>query len=125
MAMAAGIVTLRMLANDGIYRVLGDMGTRLAEGFRDAARAAECDGVFVAHLGSMLTVFFSSVPPQDYGSARKADADRYGRFFRSMLDSGVYLPPSQFETMFVSLAHQQKDFDHTIAAAQTAFAAAR
>jgi glutamate-1-semialdehyde 2,1-aminomutase len=126
MAMAAGIVTLRMLANDGIYRVLGDMGVRLAERLRDAARAAECDdGVVVAQLGSMLTVFFSPVAPNDYRTAREASAERYGRFFRSMLKNGVYLPPSQFETMFVSLAHQQKDFDHTVDAAQTAFAAAR
>jgi glutamate-1-semialdehyde 2,1-aminomutase len=124
-AMAAGIVALRMLANDGIYRALDDMGARLAEGFREAARGSECADVTVAQLGSMLTVFFAAQPPHDYLSAKKADAARYARFFHAMLDAGVYLPPSGFETMFVGLAHLQRDFDETFAAARRAFAAAR
>ncbi len=125
MAMAAGIVMLRTLANDGIYRGLDEMGARLAESLREAARAAECDGVTITQLGSMMTIFFSPEAPHDYESAKRADAERYGRFFRAMLDGGVYLPPSQYEAMFVSLAHQQRDFDETIAAATIAFAAAR
>ncbi|MEX2246273.1 MAG: glutamate-1-semialdehyde 2,1-aminomutase [Dehalococcoidia bacterium] len=124
MAMAAGIVTLRLLANDGVYRGLDQLGASLAEGLRDTARSAECD-VTVAQLGSMLTVFFSAGAPTDYASAKRADAERYGRFFRAMLDAGVYLPPSQYEVMFVSLAHQQRDLDATVEAARSAFAAAR
>lgn len=125
LAMAAGIVTLRTLANDGIYRGLDEMGARLAEGLRIAAREAECEGVTVAQLGSMLTVFFASEAPRDYATAKSADAERYGRFFRAMLDAGVYTPPSQFEVMMCGLAHQQRDFDETFAAARDAFAAAR
>jgi glutamate-1-semialdehyde 2,1-aminomutase len=103
------------------------MGARLAEGLREAARTAEADGVVVSQLGSMMTVFFAreapGEAPHDYASARTADTARYGRFFRSMLDAGIYLPPSQFEAMFVSLAHQQRDLDRTVEAARTAFRA--
>jgi glutamate-1-semialdehyde 2,1-aminomutase len=125
LAMAAGIVTLRTLANEGIYRGLDEMGARLAQGLRDAAREAECEDVTVVQLGSMLTIFFSAEAPTDYTTAKQADAERYGRFFRSMLDAGVYLPPSQYEVMLCGLAHQQRDFDETLAAAKTAFAVAR
>ena len=125
LAMAAGLVTLRTLSNPAIYRALDDMATRLADGLRTAAREAECENVTVAQLGSMLTVFFTGEPPRDYATAKRADTDRFARFFRAMLDAGVYLPPSQFEVMMVSLAHQQRDFDQTLAAAKTAFAAAR
>lgn len=125
LAMAAGIVTLRTLSNPGVYRGLDEMGARLAERLRSAAREAECEGVTVAQLGSMLTVFFSAEAPRDYATAKQADTVRYGRFFRAMLEAGVYLPPSQFEVMLVGLAHQQRDFDQTLSAAKAAFAAAR
>jgi len=73
----------------------------------------------------MLTVFFSPEAPRDYETAKRADASRYARFFRAMLDNGVYLPPSQFEVMFAGLAHQQRDFDQTLTAAREAFASSR
>ena len=124
MAMAAGIVTLRVLAADGMYRTLDTLGGQLADGMRGAATAAECD-VTVTQLGSMMTVFFSPETPRDYASAKGADTARYGPFFASMLEAGVYLPPAQFEAMFVSLAHEQADLERTIEAAAVAFVAAR
>jgi glutamate-1-semialdehyde 2,1-aminomutase len=124
MAMAAGIVTLRLLANEQVYGGLDAMGARLAEGLRAAAAQAEVRDVSVVQLGSMLTVFFAPAAPHDYASAKRADAARYGRFFGAMLESAVYLPPAQFEAMFVSLAHTQSDLDRTIEAARTAFATA-
>ncbi|MBI5284863.1 MAG: glutamate-1-semialdehyde 2,1-aminomutase [Chloroflexi bacterium] len=124
MAMAAGIVTLRTLANEGVYRSLDQLGEALAAGLRAAAADAGAE-VTVTQLGSMMTVFFAPEAPHDYASAKLADAERYGRFFRAMLDAGVYLPPSQFETMFVSLVHTQIDLNRTFEAARTAFAAAR
>ena len=124
MAMAAGIITLRTLANDGVYRALDEIGATLAGGLRDAAAAAECECA-VVQLGSMITVFFAKEAPHDFASAKLANTERYGRFFRAMLDAGVYLPPSQFEVMFLSLAHQQGDLDRTVEAAKGAFAAAR
>jgi glutamate-1-semialdehyde 2,1-aminomutase len=124
MAMAAGIVTLRILSNEGVYRGLDAMGASLAEGLREAARAAEAP-VVVTQIGSLLTVFFADEAPRDYASAKRADTSRFGRFFGSMLDAGIYLPPSQYEAWFISLAHQQADFDRTLEAARRAFAAAR
>ncbi len=125
MAMAAGIVTLRLLANEGIYRALDDMGTRLAESLRVAARDAEAEGITITQLGSMMTVFFAAETPRDYASAKTSDTARYGRFFNAMLEAGVYLPPAQFEAMFVSLAHNHSDFEATALAARDAFAASR
>jgi glutamate-1-semialdehyde 2,1-aminomutase len=124
MAMAAGIITLRTLAQDGgsAYRTLDALGAQLADGLRAAAKAAETV-VTVTQMGSMMTVFFADAEPEDYASAKRADTDRYGRFFRAMLDAGVYLPPSQFEAMFVSLAHTREDIERTIEAAKQAFAA--
>jgi len=124
MAMAAGIITLRILSNEGLYRGLDTMGVALAEGLRAAAAAAESP-VTVSQLGSMMTVFFADEAPRDYEGAKRADTSRYARFFGSMLEQGVYLPPSQFEAMFVSLSHQKADLDRTFEAARVAFAAAR
>jgi glutamate-1-semialdehyde 2,1-aminomutase len=126
MAMAAGIVTLRVLAEDGgsAYRRLDELGGQLAEALRGAAKASEAT-VSVTQLGSLLTVFFADEAPTDYASARRASAERYAAFFRSMLDAGIYLPPSQFEAMFVSLAHSQEDIDRTAEAAKAAFADSR
>ncbi len=124
MAMAAGIITLRILAGEGVYRSLDELGATLAAGLRDAALAAEAE-VTVTQLGSMMTVFFSPDAPYDYASAKRADTARYGRFHRAMLDAGMYLPPAQFEVMFVSLMHTQGDLARTVEAARSAFEAAR
>jgi glutamate-1-semialdehyde 2,1-aminomutase len=69
----------------------------------------------------MFTWFFALCPVTDWTSAAKADTEAFGRFFRSMLDSGVYLPPSQFEAAFLSAAHTEEDIQQTIAAAKQAF----
>jgi len=124
MAMAAGITMLRLLSDPGVYRTLDAMGAALADGLREAARAAEAP-VSVTQIGSMMTVFFADEAPTDYAGAKRADAERYARYFRSMLDAGVYLPPSQFEALFVSLAHEQSDIERTLEAARVAFAASR
>jgi glutamate-1-semialdehyde 2,1-aminomutase len=73
-------------------------------------------------VGSMWTLFFSDQPVGDAASARRADRARYARFFHAMLDRGVYLPPSQFEAAFVSLAHTEADVDATVAAARESLA---
>ena len=66
----------------------------------------------------MLTLFLCKGPVTDYASAKKADTERFGSFFRRMRDRGVFLPPSQFEAMFVSLAHNEDDIDQVVAAAR-------
>ncbi len=121
MAMAAGKATLEKLT-PAAYERLEETSARLAEGLADAARAARVD-VQVNRVGSMLTVFFSGAPVFDAQSARACDTKRFGKFFHAMLEAGVYLPPSQFEAAFVSLAHSDEDVQATIAAAQRAFEA--
>jgi glutamate-1-semialdehyde 2,1-aminomutase len=70
----------------------------------------------------MFTWFFTAGPVTDWTSASKSDTEAFGRFFRSMLDSGVYLPPSQFEAAFLSAAHTEEDIQRTVEAAKQAFA---
>jgi glutamate-1-semialdehyde 2,1-aminomutase len=122
MAMAAGTATLEQLSPRS-YERLEEQSARLADGLQASATAAGA-AVQVNRVGSMLTVFFSSEPVYDAASARKCDAKRFGRFFHAMLERGVYLPPSQFEAAFVSLAHTDDDIDQTVAASKDAFAEA-
>jgi glutamate-1-semialdehyde 2,1-aminomutase len=122
MAMAAGAATLKLLTATG-YQRLDEVTARLAQGLAEAARAA-CVPVQVNRVGSMFTVFFSATPVYDAQSARTCDTTRFARFFHAMLENGVYLPPSQFEAAFVSLAHSDGDVEATLAAARKAFAAA-
>lgn len=75
-------------------------------------------------VGSMFTWFFTAGPVTDWESAAKSDTKAFARFFRAMLDKGVYLPPSQFEAAFLSAAHTESDIQQTIAAARQAFAGA-
>ncbi|MBI5068881.1 MAG: glutamate-1-semialdehyde 2,1-aminomutase [Deltaproteobacteria bacterium] len=123
MAMAAGKATLERLDAAG-YARMEALSARLAEGLAAEARKAGV-AVQVNRVGSMLTVFFSGEPVFDAQSARKSDAKAFGRFFHAMLEGGVYLPPSQFEAAFVSVAHTDEDIDRTIAAAGPAFAASK
>ena len=125
LAMAAGLATLRYLRSHqgAIYASLEKLSSQLAEGVTAAAKDA---GVPVCsnRVASMLTWFFTPGPVTDWASAAKSDTEAFARFFRAMLDQGVYLPPSQFEAAFVSAAHSQQDVEQTIRAAKQAFATA-
>ena len=79
--------------------------------------------VYISRVGSILTAFFAAGPVTDYESARSADTERFGEFFRSLLEWGVYWPPSQFEAAFVSLAHSDDDIEATIKATEKALMA--
>ena len=104
-----------------IYTGLEILSGQLVEGVTAAAKEA---GVPICcnRVGSMFTWFFTEGPVTDWTSAAKCDTEAFARFFRAMLDSGVYLPPSQFEAAFLSAAHTEKDIQQTIAAAKQAFA---
>ncbi|RKH20466.1 glutamate-1-semialdehyde-2,1-aminomutase [Corallococcus praedator] len=121
-AVAAGMACVKALAAPGTYARLEQLGLLLEEGFRAEAKAAGVP-VTVNRVGSMLTVFFSAEPVFDYASAKKADTAKFGRFFHAMLQEGVYLPPSQFEAAFVSLAIGESEVAHVLAAARKAFRA--
>ena len=112
LAIAAGIACLKELARPGAYDALESRGAQLEQGLRDAARQAEAP-LTVNRVGSMLTAFFTPGPVATWADVTTADTRAYARFFHGMLERGVYLPPSQFEAMFVSLAHAPKDIDRT------------
>jgi len=114
LAVAAGLAMLRHLKrHPAIYDQLEARSAELC--------AAAPAGVTVNRVGSMFTFFFTDRPVTDYESAKRCDTARFGRFFRAMLDRGVYLAPSQFEAAFVSAAHTEDDIRQTIAAAREAF----
>lgn len=119
LAMRAGIETLDILDEPGLYDRLEAVSARLESGLKSAAATA---GVTVTlnRVGSMWTGFFTPGPVTDYASAAKSDTKRYAKFFHGMLDRGVYLAPSQFEAAFVSTAHTDADVDATVAAAKEA-----
>jgi glutamate-1-semialdehyde 2,1-aminomutase len=116
LAVAAGLAMLRHLkAHPEIYGRLERLGARLC--------AAAPAGVTVNRAGSMFTFFFTDCPVTDYESAKRSDTARFGRFFRAMLERGIYLAPSQFEAAFLSAAHTEQDIERTLAASREAFAA--
>ncbi|UCH86224.1 MAG: glutamate-1-semialdehyde 2,1-aminomutase [Dehalococcoidia bacterium] len=121
LAMTAGIETLKLLAQPGVYERLEEKSARLANGLRAAAEAAGTP-VFQTRVGSMFCTFFSAERVIDHASAKRSDSNKYARFFRAMLENGVYLAPSQFEAGFLSLAHSEQDIERTIRAAEAAFA---
>jgi glutamate-1-semialdehyde 2,1-aminomutase len=123
LAVAAGIAALKALKQAGNYSKLEAMGAELVSGLQNAAEEAGVP-VQVNQIGSMFTVFFTATPVTDFQTAKTSDTARYARFFHSMLEKGVYFPPSQFETCFVSLAHTRNDIRATVQAAREAFKAA-
>ena len=121
LSMAAGIATLAELTPER-YGALEDATADLAAGLAEAASAARCQ-VAVARFGPLLTVFFRPTEPANAAEALQSDRAAYARFFGSMLDQGVLLPPSQFEAWFPSMAHGPAEIEATIAAARVAFEA--
>jgi glutamate-1-semialdehyde 2,1-aminomutase len=117
LAMTAGIATLRVLGEPGVWEGLERAGARLEAGLR--ALAAD---VQVVRAGTMLGLFFSEAQVTDWDTAKSADTERFAAFHRAMLDRRVYLPPSQFEAWFLSSAHGDAELDATIDAARESFA---
>ncbi len=120
LATAAGLATLRLL-DEGAYARLDRVATALARGLEDAAREAGVAASTTATAG-LLTLFFAPEPPRDYEEARACDLDAYAAFCRGMIDRGIYLPPSQFEAWFPSLAHTDAHVERTLAAAREVLA---
>ncbi|MCE2485444.1 MAG: glutamate-1-semialdehyde 2,1-aminomutase [Desulfurellaceae bacterium] len=116
LAVTAGIETLKLMNAPGAYERLNESGSRLADGLRKAVRDAGVQAC-VNQLGSMITVFFGVEQVRDYTSAVSCDTAMFARYFHGMLERGIYLPPSQFEAAFVSLAHGEAEIDETVFAA--------
>src|ERR671924_497387 len=123
LAVAAGIATLRLLREPGVYERLEAKARHLCDGIQDAAMRAGVP-VYSTRVGSMFCTFFTDHAVADYASASSADAARFRRYFHAILDAGIYFAPSQFEAGFVSAAHTDDDIERTIDASYQAFRAA-
>ena len=120
LAMSAGIATLKILKQPGFYAALEEKGRAVAEGIAKAAQKAGYP-LFSTRVGSMFCAFFTSGEVYDWPTASQCDTKTFASYFLSMLNEGVYLAPSQFETAFVSAAHSETDIEMTIAAATKCF----
>ena len=120
LAVAAGAKTLEILRRPGTYERLEALGKRLADGLLEQAKIAGIP-LSVNRIGSMLTAFFNPGFVTDYASAKNSDAAKFAKFFGAMLNRGVYFPPSQFEALFVSMAHTDEDVDRAVGLAGESF----
>ncbi|MFQ5834503.1 MAG: glutamate-1-semialdehyde 2,1-aminomutase [bacterium] len=114
-AVAAGIQTLKILSQPGIYEKLGKKTENLREGLQENARKLIVH-IYINQIGSMFTLFFSSHRVYDYQSAKRSDEKKFAQYFQGMLRKGIYLPCSQFEANFLSLAHTEEDIEKTVKA---------
>jgi glutamate-1-semialdehyde 2,1-aminomutase len=122
LAMVAGYTLLKELKGSPfIYQQLEEKGNYLKEGLQKVFAAANIPFI-INHLGSMISVHFSDHPVDDFASAASADNALFSKFFHGMLDRGIYLPPSAFETWFLSNALTKEDLDRTIVAAKGSLA---
>lgn len=119
LAVTAGLAMLKLLRESNPYEQLERLGSKLEQGLRAAAAEANISAT-VNRVGSMLTAFFTEGPVTDWSDAKKSDTDQYARYFRAMLEEGIYLAPSQFECAFVSLAHTDELIEETVEAARAA-----
>ena len=116
LAMAAGIAALEELKTTNAWTRLEELGTQLESGMRDAAKSANVPVTF-NRCGSMFCGYFTDKPVHNLADAMHSDRARFAKFFHGMLDAGIYLAPSQFETGFLSTAHTGEDIDRTVRAA--------
>ncbi len=121
LAVAAGLQTMELLSKPGTYERLEELSARLEKGLQGAF-AEYKQPYCLNRVGSMWTAFFGTADVHDAESARRCDTAIFGRWFRGMLDRGIYLPPSQFEAAFVSLAHTEDMIDATVHAAREVLA---
>ncbi len=113
LAMAAGIASLRMLKENPPYDRLEKLGTMLAEGIKETAEEKGI-ALQVPHAGSMFCLFFSDIPVKNFDQALKSDGEAFKKIFHASLTNGIYLPPSAYETCFISSAHGEDEISQTI-----------
>ncbi|MBO4715485.1 MAG: glutamate-1-semialdehyde 2,1-aminomutase [Verrucomicrobia bacterium] len=117
LAMAAGIASLELLLENDCYTKLEQLGQQLESGMQDAARSAGIPVRF-NRVGAMFCAYFTDQPVHNLADAMKSDRERFAKYFRGMLEQGVFLAPSQFEAGFLSTAHTEADIETTVRAAQ-------
>ena len=119
-AMAAGIATLKEIGKPGFYEALERSSARLVKGLQQAAVNTGTKAV-LNRVGSMVGIFLTDHPVGNFDDAKTSDLEKFALYYRKMLDRGIYLAPSQFEALFVSAAHSDRDIDDTVAAAESVF----
>lgn len=117
LAMSAGIATLQLLREEGFYQQIEEKSQYLEKGLLQVAGGSLVSTCF-QRVGGMFCTYFQDGPVKSFADAAESDTEMFGRFFRSMLDQGVNLAPSQFEAGFMSVAHSQEDLDRTISAVE-------
>ena len=119
LAVAAGLKTLELLEDDAVYAHIDQITGQLCRGLQDQLQEFRipCQ---LNRVGSLFTLFFTQKKVTDYDSAKSADTERFSRYFRVMLEEGIYLPPSQFEALFVSMAHTEREVEKTLEASERA-----
>lgn len=120
LATAAANATLEVLAKDECYQKLESSAALLEAGVADAAKEADI-AVTINRLGSIMSCFFTGKPVQNFADVQSTDIKAWKKFFARMLEQGIYLAPSAYEAMFVSLAHSKADIEKTIEAAKNSF----
>jgi glutamate-1-semialdehyde 2,1-aminomutase len=120
LAMTAGLTTLKILRQPGVWESLEKTSTSLADGILDAARSAGIP-LWGNRVGTMFSAFFTSSPVRDWLTAKSSDTELFGRYFMGMLERGIYLAPSQFEAGFVSTAHDEQVIETTLRAVREVF----
>jgi glutamate-1-semialdehyde 2,1-aminomutase len=122
LAMTAGLATLKILRRekDTLYKELDKKAEKIAKGIEEASSTYNID-VCLSGIGSMLSVFFINEPVINYETAKKSDTEIFKKFFHFMLEQGIYLPPSQFESWFISIAHNQQDLIKTVNSIKNSF----
>jgi glutamate-1-semialdehyde 2,1-aminomutase len=120
LAVTAGIATLKILSQKGVYEDLEGKGAYLEKNINGLIRRYSIPAR-VNRAGSLMTIFFTKDDVFDFKSALTSDTNCFAMFYRGMLEKGVYLPPSQFEAIFISLAHTKEDIDRILDAAEKYF----
>ena len=116
-AMAAGIATLEQLQKDGFYEALDEKANHLLAGLEQAAKKAAIPAQ-AKRVGSMLGFFFNDKEVKNFDDAKTCDLDRFSAFYNGLRQKGIYIAPSQFEVLFISIAHDTQHIDRTIKAAE-------
>ncbi len=120
LALAAGLTQLEVMDEKDGWTLLEENSKRFAEQITNLIQEMNLP-ITLNRVGSMLTLFFAEGPIRDFSTATRSDTNRYALFFRSMLTEGIHLPPSQFEALFISLAHEVDDFEQTLEALRKSF----
>lgn len=115
LAVRAGLANMKALQTPGVYKILEERTAQLADGISEIGKKSKA-GIQVVHVAGMITVFFNDKPVIDFESAKKSNTEKFTKFWQELIARGVYWPPSQFESAFLSLEHRNNVIEKTLVA---------